>query len=64
MLSVKMMHVWWKQTEWWSWENLLRSSWNITSQKKMTLKQNKQAFAQSTKWKCNKEKHITMTPFM
>jgi hypothetical protein len=32
------------------------------AKKQKTLKQNKQAFARSTKWKCNQKKHIMMTP--
>jgi len=44
MLSVKMMHVWWKQREWWSWEDLLRSSWNTTSQKTKDIETKQASF--------------------
>lgn len=62
MLSVKMMHVWWKQREWWSWEDLLRSSWNITSQKTKDIETKQASFCMITKWKYNKKKPPFMTP--
>jgi hypothetical protein len=53
------MDVWWKQREWWSCHHEIPQA-----KKQKTLKQNKQAFAWSTKWKCNKKKTHYDDPFM